>query len=418
MHIMILTQYYYPEEIGPAIFIEQLARTLSERGHRVTVLTSFPNYPEGTVFADYRGKLFQKENLDGIDVIRAWIYATPSKRLFPRMLNFGSFCVSALLRGLLTRDRPDVIYTLMPPLPLGVTGKLLGLFLRAKVIINVQDIMPYAAVVTGVLSNRQAIRIFEWLERWIYCHVDAIVAISSSFRDNIIGKGAVPENVFVVSNWADPDMIQPGPRNNEFRDELDVGELFTVIYSGGFTHNANLQPLIDAADLLRDEPFAFVLVGDGVRKTELSQSVSVKGISSVQMKPFQPLERYPRVLQAADVNVVTLSAQAAFASVPSKIFKQMAVGIPIIAITEKGNEVDRLIMHAQCGVSVAPDSPQALADALRWFSGHRTEMRQMGESGRAYLLKNHSAACCISQIEDVFEDIAGRRALPSPRRTL
>jgi len=141
-------------------------------------------------------------------------------------------------------------------------------------------------------------------------------------------------------------------------------------------------------------------------------------ISSVQMKPFQPLERYPRVLQAADVNVVTLSAQAAFASVPSKIFKQMAVGIPIIAITEKGNEVDRLIMQAQCGVSVAPDSPQALADALRWFSGHRTEMRQMGESGRAYLLKNHSAACCISQIEDVFEDIAGRRTLPSPRRIL
>jgi colanic acid biosynthesis glycosyl transferase WcaI len=405
MHIMILTQYYSPEEVGPAIFIEQLARTLFDRGHRVTVLTSFPNHPEGKVFTEFQGKWFVKENIDGIDVIRAWIYATPSKRLLPRLLNFGSFCASSLLRGLLTKDRPDVIYTLMPPLPLGVTGKLLGLFLRAKVIINVQDIMPYAAVVTGALNNPQAIRIFEGMEKWIYRHVDAIVAISSSFRENIITKGATPEKVFVVPNWADPDAIQPGPRDNEFRAELDVGGLFTVVYSGGFTHNSNLQPLIDAADLLRDEPFAFVLVGDGVRKTELSRSVGEKRLTNLQMKPFQSLERYPRVLQAADVNVVTLSTQAAFASVPSKIFKQMAVGIPIIAITVKGNEVDRLIAQAQCGVSVAPDAPEALADTLRWCNVHRSELRQMGANGRAYLLKNHAADDCIMKIEAVFQII-------------
>ncbi len=407
MHILLVTQYLKPESIGAPIWIHQLAVDLVSMGHQVTALTGFPNYPERVIFEGYRGKVFMRERLDGVDVIRTYIYASPNEALWSRALNFGSFCASAALGGL-AAPQPDVIYCSIPPLPLGLSAGFLGLVKRASVVVNVQDIYPDIAIALGFLRNRLAIRFFRWMERLIYQYAAAVVVISDGFMENLLGKGVPPQKVQVVPNWADPDFIRPGPRENAFRQRLGVGELFTLIYSGNLSHNSNVEPVIEAAELLQGEPFAFVIVGDGVRKVDLERKVREKRLKNVWFLPFQPLEDYTQVLTAADMNLVTLSTQAAMASVPSKVFKMMASGRPVLAITSNGNEVHRLVTQANCGLCVAPEEPLSLAQTLRYAAVHRDELERMGENGRRYLEEHFSRQKCVAQIEEILERAAKR----------
>ncbi|MGQ9581864.1 MAG: glycosyltransferase family 4 protein [Armatimonadota bacterium] len=407
MRILLVTQYFKPESVGAPIWIHQLAVDLVSMGHRVTVLTAFPNYPTRIVFEGYRGKVYLREQLDGVDVIRTYIYASPNEALWFRALNFGSFCASATLGGL-AASKPDVIYCIMPPLPLGLSAEFLGFVKRAPVVVNIQDVYPDIAIALGFLRNRLAIRFFQWMERLIYYHAAAVVVISDGFKENLLGKGVPAQKVHVVPNWADPDFIRPGSRENAFRRRLGVGEQFTLIYSGNLSHNSNVEPVIEAAEVLQNEPFAFVIVGDGVRKTDLERKAREKQLKNVWFFPFQPLEDYPQVLTAADMNLVTLNTQAAMASVPSKVFKMMASGRPILAITTNGNEVHRLISQANCGLCVPPDDPASLAEALRYAAAHPDEMARMGANGRRYMEEHYSRQKCIAQIEAVLKAAAKR----------
>ncbi len=405
MRILIVSPHYKPEEVAAAAtFVEEIAVDLTAMGHDVSVLTAFPNYPVGKVFEPYRGKLFQREVYNGIPLTRVWIYATASKKFWPRVLNFGSFSLTALLGGLFTRPRPDVLYVMMPPLTLGVTGVLLGAALRARVVVNVQDIHPYAAVAMGVLKNKRVIRFFERMEKWIYRHVDHIVVISRGFKDNLIEKGTPADKISIIPNWADPDSIRPGPQDNAFRREVGADGKFLVVYSGGLTHNSNLEPVLGAAELLRDEPFEFVLVGDGVRKADLQARAAKARLTNVQFKPFQPLERYPDVLRAADMTLVTLCTPAALVSVPSKIFKQMAAGRPVLAIAPPDTEIERLVTDADCGLVVQPDNPGALAEALRRAASHPDDCARWGTQGRAYFEQHHSRAIGVARLEEVLRN--------------
>ena len=407
MHVLLVTQYFKPESIGAPIWIHQLAVDLVSMGHDVTVLTGFPNYPDRVIFEGYRGKVFLQEQIDDVDVVRTYIYASPNDALWSRALNFGSFCASAALGGLVV-PKSDVIYCIMPPLPLGLSAEFLGLVKRAPVVVNVQDIYPDIAIALGFLRNPLIIRLFKWMERFIYQHAAAVTVISNGFKENLLRKGVPAQKIHVVPNWADPDFIRPGPKNNPFRHRLGLDDRFTLIYSGNLSHNSNVEPVIGAAELLRDEPFAFVIVGEGVRKADLERKVREKQLKNVWFLPFQPLEEYPQVLTAADMNLVTLNTQAAMASVPSKVFKMMASGRPVLAITTNGNEVHRLITQANCGLCVPPDDPVSLAEALRYAAAHQDELERMGENARCYLEQHFSRHRCVAQIEEILGKVARR----------
>jgi colanic acid biosynthesis glycosyl transferase WcaI len=402
MKILIFTQYFPPESVGPAIWINELVQDLADRGHELKVLTAFPNHPGSEVFDGYRGKIFHRGVENGIEVFRSWILPPKTKRFWHRVLSFFSFTISSFILGLARVRKVDVIYTMLQPLSLGPVAVWLGKIIGAKVVLNIQDIHPYAAVQMGALKNPILIRILEGLERWNYRQADRVVVISEGFKKNLLQKGVPEAKIEVVPNWADPDFIQPGLKQNQFRDSHGLGELFTVIYSGGLTHNSNLEPVIEAAEILQDDPYRFLIVGDGVRKPDLERMAEDKNLNNIQFLPFQPLELYPDVLRAADISLVTLSTQATFASVPSKIFKYMASGRPVLAITAEGNEMDRMVKEGQFGLQVPPDDPQGLADAIRWAAEHPAELDRMGLNGRKFLEDHYSSGLCIGKSEEVL----------------
>ena len=221
MKILIYTQYFPPESVGPAIWINELVQDLAGRGHELKVLTAFPNHPGGEVFDGFRGKIFARSMENGIEVFRSWILPPKTRRFWHRVLSFLSFTISSFVLGMARVRNVDVIYTTLQPLSLGPVAVALGKKLGAKVILNIQDIHPYAAVQMGALKNPILIRILEGLERWNYRQADRVVVISEGFMGNLLQKGVPEVKIDVVPNWADPDFIQPGPNRINFGIHMD-----------------------------------------------------------------------------------------------------------------------------------------------------------------------------------------------------
>ena len=413
MNLLITTNYYDPEQIGAGIWVTQLAHDLKAHGHEVTVVASFPSYPLGRIFDGYRNRFADRKCVDGIDVIRTFTYATPNKSFRARCAGFGAFCLSAAPGYLRWRRRVDVVYAILPPLPLGISAWVIAQASGAKLVINVQDIYPDIAIALNHLRNPAAVGLFRGMERWIYRRADGIVVISEGFRQNLLGKGVPASKLHVVPNWADPDQILPGPPENAFRRKTGANGDLLVIYSGGLNHNAELEPVIDAAAQLRDLPIRFALVGDGVQKQALMNRVEAARLDKVDFYPFQPLEQYGDILAASDVTLVTLNSAATFASVPSKIYKQMAAARPIIAIASRESELSGLIMDAQCGVVVPPGDPQRLANVLRGALDQRGAFVEMGRRGRLYLERNCSRNGCVARVEAALAE-ACAEAHPRP----
>lgn len=399
MRVLVLSNYYYPETVGAGIWVTQLAQDLKGRGHDVTVVTSFPSYPRGQILDGYRSRFVDRETVDGIDIIRTFTYATPSKSFWARVAGFGAFCLSAAPGYLRWRRAVDVVYVILPPLPLGMSAWAMAKASGARLVINVQDIYPDVAVALNYLTNPVAVAFFRGMERWIYRRADRIVVISEGFRQNLLGKGVVPQKIHVVPNWADPDQIVPMPSDNAFRRVTGTNDELLVMYSGGLTHNAELESVLDAAVHLRGLPVRFAIIGDGVQKQLLVDRAAAARLDNVKFYPFQPIERYGEVLAAADVTLVALNSAATFASVPSKIYKQMAAARPIIAITNPGNELSRLVMDAQCGVTVPTGDSERLANVLRDALDRRDAFAEMGGRGRAYLERNCSRKGCVERVE-------------------
>lgn len=405
--ILFLCQQYPPEEIG-MWQVHELTAGLVERGHEVTAITGLPHYGKGRIYEGYRGRLWMREPMDGVDVLRTWLYATPNKGTLARIATYFSFCATALAAGLMRCRRPDVVYTWLPPLPLGVVGVFLAKAKGAKHVLHVQDIYPRGAVELGVLTNPRVIRFFEAMERWVYRNAHHIIVIAEGFREDLAGKGVPTERLSVVPNWSDPDAIRPGPKENEFRALADPGDRMLVVYSGGLTHNSYLDTLLEAAALLKSEPFMFLVVGEGVHKERLVQKARDLELNNMRFLPFQPASRYPDTLRAADVMVVTLHPRASLISLPSKIYKQMAAGRPMLTIAPSGSDLARTIREAGCGIVVEPDDSSGVADALRYMRTNPNSTEEMGRLARKALEDRYSRKSCVDAIDGVVRNVCRR----------
>src|SRR5580658_4014974 len=130
MRILYVTQYFPPEMGAPAARVYELSREWARLGHEVQVLTGFPNHPTGVIAKGYEGELVRREVLDGIEVLRAPIYAAPNKDLIRRSANYLSFATSASLVGPLLARRPDVLIATSPQFLVGLSGLWLSRLLR------------------------------------------------------------------------------------------------------------------------------------------------------------------------------------------------------------------------------------------------------------------------------------------------
>jgi len=410
MRIMFMAQCYAPEDVSAAVLITELATDLVRRGHEVTFITGAPNYPHGCVFPGYRNRAYQVEWLDGVRVVRTWSHISPSKALWPRLLHYGTYSASAFYGGLFA-GRPDIVVSYSPPLPLGLSAWLLSRLWRIPWVLELEDLYPDAAVAAGVLRNRRLIGFFSAMERFLYRHATHISVISESFRRNLERKGVPSRKITLIPVWADPEIVRPLPKENDFRQKLGLSGKFVVMYAGNLGLTSCLEDVLGAAaELATEQPgdedgIHFVLIGEGVKKDDLEAAAREARLTNVMFLPYQPREVFPEMLAAADVGLVTLNASSASSSLPSKVFNVMASARPILAVAPADSDLAQLVESAACGVVVPPGHPKLLAAVLQGLRGQGAGLAEMGQNGRVQLESRYSRASCVDAYEDMLAEL-------------
>jgi glycosyltransferase involved in cell wall biosynthesis len=406
LHVLLLTNYF-PPEVGAASYLyHDLAETLAERGHRVSVVTGFPRYRVGSTRA--RG-FFRIEQLGSSRVVR--VASSSLDRGGPMRRGLDHlYLAPSLFAGGLVAGRPNIILAYSPPLTLAAAAWALANVWRVPYVLNVQDLFPQYAVDVGLLRSRVVVRAFEALERFAYRTADAVIVNSDGSRAHVLGRKGSPARTHVVPNWVDVGLIRPGRRTNALRRMLGLPGHFVVLHAGTIGYQQDLDTVIEAAEILRgDEDICFLFVGEGVERERLEQAVQTRGLANARFAQFQPREDYARLLQAADVCVVTLKKEVRTPAVPSKLLGIMAAGRPVIVSADPSGDAPALVSDVSCGLCVPPGRPAAFADAVRLLKSNPSLARKMGRRARRHAERHFSREACVAQYEELFARLVERR---------
>lgn len=406
MHIAYLTQYFPPEPAAPAARVSEMARAWARAGHRVTVLTGFPNYPSGIVPPEYRGRAFQREDWHGVEVHRSWIFAAPNKGRFPRMLNYLSFATSSSLAGLLALDCPDVLIATSPPVFAGIAGRLLGRLRRIPFVFEVRDLWPESISALGALAEGSlGIRALEAVAQDLYQGSAAVVVVTDAFREILLARGVPGAKLHVLKNGVDLTRFTPSGRQTPLRDRLGLGDQFVAAYVGthGIAHG--LGAVLDvAARMLSKRDVHFLFVGDGAERQSLADRVRRDGLTNVTILGSLPREHMAEVYATADACLVPLRRTELFTTViPSKIFEIMAMARPIVLSVD--GEARAIVEQSQGGIFVTPEDVDGMERAIGQLVSDRAAAQSMGARGREFVMRHFDRESLASDYLRVLEGV-------------
>jgi colanic acid biosynthesis glycosyl transferase WcaI len=382
MRILYLSQWFEPE--SHVIKGLKFARALQAAGHEVTVVTGFPNYPAGRLYPGYRLKPIQREQMDGIEIVRLPLYPSHDTSTLRRSLNYLSFFLSMLTYLLLRRRRFDLAYVYHPPITVGLAAALSGLVRRLPFILDVQDLWPDSLAATGMTGGPLLMRLVGGLCAFVHWRASAIVAQSEGIRRTLVTRGAPEARVVTIRNWADSESSrfgQPGP--------LLPGR-FVVVYGGNLGRAQGLETVLEAAARLQDRRSDILirLYGDGVETAALNAYARKLGLRNLEIRSPIAKAEINEVFARADALLVHLADHPLFTiTLPSKIQAYLASGRPIAA--GLAGEAARLLTESEGALVVPPGDPAALADALAALADTPSDaLLQMGLKGRAYYQQN------------------------------
>lgn len=391
---MIVSQYFWPEDFR----INDVARTLHDKGIEVEVLTGKPNYPRGVVYDGYYAWGCQREDHHGIP-----IYRVP---LFPRglcdwrlALNYLSFVVSGILFApwMLLGKKYDVIFVYAPsPILQAIPAIFLGWLKGCPVVLWVQDLWPESMSATGHVKNRAILKAVERVVRFIYRHVDLLLAQSHAFIEPIKAL-ASGTPVRYLPNSVDESFLKQVTA--VVPQVAGLGTGFSVMFAGNIGSAQAVDVIVEAADLLKGHAdIQFVILGDGSRREWMQQQVKARGLSNMHLPGRFPIETMPGFMQKASVLLVTLADQEIFRyTIPSKVQAYLAAGRPILACLN-GEGAD-LVAAAQAGLTVPAGDGGALAEAvLRMYRMTLAEREAMGARGRLYYAQHFSHDMLVDQL--------------------
>lgn len=405
MRILYLSQYFPPEIGATQTRAYEMARGLVQAGHRVTVVTEFPNHPSGVIPPKYRGKWHQRAELDGIDVLRVWVKASPVKNFRTRMAFYLSYMVSAVLAGAQRAGgRFDVVYATSPPLFVGAAGLALRLLKHAPLVFEVRDLWPESAVALGELGNPRAVAWAGKLEQLCYNRASHIVVVTEGIRQRLLARGQPASKLTLIPNGANTDLFRPQPKNLALRGQLGIADdAFLVVYAGlhGLAHGLE-NALLAAQRLQPVSGIHFLFVGDGPQKLALIDLARQLSLTNVRFHDAVPEAELPAILAAADLGLDTRRRlEISRDTLPVKMFSYMACGLPVLLAIE-GEAADLLAM-AQTGLVVPPEDPTALADAVLALRRDPDHLARLAANGPGFVRAHYSRRSLADRLVQVLQ---------------
>lgn len=383
MHILFLTDNFPPETNAPASRTHEHAKRWVSSGHRVTVVTGAPNFPSGKVHAGYRNRMWSRETVDGIDVVRVWTYITANEGFVRRMLDYISFMVSATL-GSFFVSKADVIVATSPQFFTPCAAWVVSLLRGRPFVFELRDLWPDSIVAVGAMRETRAIWLLRKLEYFLYRRADRIVSVTQSFKDVLTKNGISAAKIVVVPNGVDVETYQPGDKPAGLSAKWNVSGKFVAAYVGTLGMAHGLDTLLAAAEKLKSrDDIVFLLVGTGAEQEALTKRCKDRGLSNVIFVGSVSKAEVREYWKLCDVALVLLRDTPLFAHViPSKMFEAMGMERPII-LGVRG-ESRGILEAARAGIAIAPEDSDELAAALVSLADDPDARSRFGKAGREF----------------------------------
>jgi colanic acid biosynthesis glycosyl transferase WcaI len=398
--IALLTQWFDPEPTFKGLVF---ARELVRQGFKVEVITGFPNYPGGNIYAGYKVTLIQREVIDGVHITRLPLYPSHDQSAIKRILNYISFSISALLYGLFFMKRADVVYAYHPPLTVGIAASLIKIFRRIPIVYDIQDMWPDTLQATGMINNTIALALVSKVCNWVYRRVNVIVVLSPGFKSLLIERGVPKDKIEVIFNWADEDSLLDS--EGVLPENFPNKNAFKVIFAGNMGKAQALDVVLEAAALLKiaNSRVVFVMIGSGVDVLRLKNKAADMELSNIVFFPAVPMAQIGKFLISSDALLVHLKKDPLFQiTIPSKTQAYMCIGKPLLMAVD--GDASDLVHQSDGGITTESQNPKELAQAAERLAAlDHSQLIQLGENSRKYYYEHLSLAVGAGKFAEIFK---------------
>jgi len=407
MKILIVTQYFYPEEFR----INDLALSLKNMGHEVTILTGMPNYPEGHFFKGYGLSGPYTDIYEGMQIYRVPIIPRGNGSGIGLLLNFISFAVSGSLFSLIKLKKHfDIIFVFqMSPVTLGIPAIVLKAIKNTPVIFWVQDLWPESLEATGAIRSKFLLSLVRCMVKFIYSKCDRILMQSQAFEKPISALHADKKRLLYFPNSAE-ELYKPIILEEQAPERKEVPNGFIVMFAGNIGVAQDFDTILEAATIVAAYPdIHFVVLGNGRDFTRVQEQIQKRALTTtVHLLGRRPKEAMPGYFSLADVMLVSLKKEPIFAlTIPSKIQSYMACAKPII--TSLDGEGSRIVQEAGAGITVPAENPQELADAvISMYRMTPLDRQQMGERGQDYFKQHFERTLLANKLNTWMLELTGK----------
>jgi glycosyltransferase involved in cell wall biosynthesis len=380
--IVIVSEFFYPNKTGSSKVLTELAEDLSSYGMDVEVVTSRKIYNEENQ------ELSKTEDYKGIKINRVWTSKFNKDSSVGRILNYFIFSLSVFF-SLLFKGKSDQILFVSNPPTVPVAGYFLNLLKGQKYSYLIHDLYPDIAVAMGIVNKTSFfVKIFDCINSLIFKRVEKVIVLGNDMKKRILDKGVPEETISIITNWADISKIKPVQKINEFSIREGLSEKFVVLYTGNMGKFHQLEVLVDAAELLKEErDIVFVFVGEGFKKGILQGLVKEKHLSNVRFYSYQPDEIYQEVLATGDLLVTSLEKGVEGTAVPSKTYSYLAGGKPILGIMNDSSEIGSMIIKYNLGINMGEGNAKKIAAYILEISQDKNKINEIQNNVKT-LFKN------------------------------
>ncbi len=404
--VLLISQYFPPE---PTAIVQELAESLMDNGLHVTVLTGYPNYPHGRVYDGYRMKLWTKERVGKVDIIRLPLYCAHGSNGIARALNLLSFAFSIVAIGSWVAPKVDVIHVYQL-VTVGGAARLLSLLRRIPMTMEVQDLWPETLSATGMVDAGLLLRLLNWISNCVYRGATLVRVISNGFRDTLVTRGVSEERISVIPNWVDTDLYFPAPVDDALAMTSGMNGRFNVVFAGAIGLAQHLATVVDAAALLEtEESIQFVIIGDGAELSNLKSKVAKKKLSNFLFIDRQPTSEMSRYYALSDVLLLHLRSSPLFKmTIPHKVYSYLACGKPILAAIE--GEAADVVTEAGAGFACPSENAVAMVEKIRQLHAMTPfEREELGRAGRHAALTKYSRSMLTRRIAEMIQSAIANR---------
>ena len=400
--IFFVNRYFFPDQSATSQILGDLAFHLAARGEEVHVLTSRSSYDDPSAV------LPENAVVEGVKIHRVWTSRLGGRSLFGRLLDYLAFYIAGSARLFHLVRENDIVVAMTDPPMLSVTAGMIAGLRKFRLVNWIQDLYPEIAIELGVYWLRgPAGRVLAHLRNRSLRRANMNVVIGKAMEQRLLALGVDQDRIATIQNWTDDAELRPLAGENPLRDAWNLRGKFVVGYSGNLGKAHEVETILAAADLLREQDkFVFLFIGGSRRFSDLQKVCAARNLGNFIFREHQKRSLLSYSLAVADVHWLSLRPTLEGLILPSKFYGIAAAGRPIIAIVDPGSEIAALVTDHACGAVIAPSNGCQLADVLRALSESQEARSRMGANARRMLDEKFGKSQALARWENTLETVS------------